>query len=179
MDFLTPLQMTQFRQVITILTGMYATSRILENKHYIQHGTTTLFTHCKNVAVLSVKIAKIFHIKVDMQSLIRGSLLHDYYLYDWHDKNARPSLHGFKHPAIALQNAMSIYTLNSIEQDIIKHHMFPLTPCPPKTKEGWIVSISDKLCSTYETLKLNELHLTHRRAVVARSQKLLKQLKNR
>ena len=66
-----------------------------------------------------------------------------------------------------------------VEQDIIKHHMFPLTPCPPKTKEGWIVSISDKLCSTYETLKLNELHLTHRRAVVARSQKLLKQLKNR
>ena len=161
--------MDQFRQVVTILTGMYATSRILDNRNFIQHGTTTLFQHCRNVALMSLKIARVFHVKVDAKSLVRGALLHDYYLYDWHDKKARPHLHGYVHPALALRNAEEIYTLNPIEIDIIKHHMFPLTICPPKTKEGIIVSIADKLCSTYETFKMNELHLSHRRAILSRA----------
>lgn|SRR5574344_355643 len=162
MEFLTPLQMDQFRQVITILTGMYATSRILDNNKFIQHGSTTLFAHCRNVALLSLKIARMFHIKVDSRSMVRGALLHDYYLYDWHKKEGRPRLHGYVHPALALANAQQIYTLNPIEIDVIKHHMFPLTLCPPLTKEGLIVSISDKLCSTYETFKFNEIHRHHR-----------------
>lgn len=160
--------MDQFRQVVTLLTGMYATSRILDNRNFIQHGTTTLFKHCRNVALMSLKIARVFHVKVDAKSLVRGALLHDYYLYDWHDKKVCPHLHGYVHPTLALQNAEKIYTLNPIEIDIIKHHMFPLTICPPKTKEGIIVSIADKLCSTYETFKMNELHLSHRRAILSR-----------
>lgn len=168
MDIMTPLQMDQFRQVVTILTGMYATSRILDNRKFIQHGTTTLFQHCRNVALLSLKLARMFHIKVDERSMVRGALLHDYYLYDWHDKQARPHLHGYVHPALALQNAERIYTLNPTEIDIIKHHMFPLTICPPQTKEGLLVSIADKLCSTYETLKLNELHLSHRQLITSK-----------
>jgi uncharacterized protein len=171
MDLLTPLQMDQFRQVITILTGMYATSRILDNRKFIQHGSTTLFQHCRNVALMSLKLARMFHIKVDEKSMVRGALLHDYYLYDWHDKTKYPSLHGYKHPTLALVNAEKIYTLNPIEVDVIKHHMFPLTICPPKTKEGVLVSIADKLCSTYETFKLNEVHLSHRRALVSHNRK--------
>jgi uncharacterized protein len=171
MDLFTPLQMDQFRQVISILTGMYATSRILDNNKFIQHGSTTLFQHCRNVALLSLKISRVFHIKVDTKSMVRGALLHDYYLYDWHDKMTRPHLHGYVHPAIALANAEKIYTLNPIEIDIIKHHMFPLTLCPPQTKEGVIVSLSDKLCSTYETFKLNEVHRLHRKTITANHQK--------
>lgn len=167
MEIFTPLQMEQFRQVITALTGMYATSRILDNRRFIQHGSTTLFQHCKNVAMMSLKISRMFNIKVDTRSMIRGALLHDYYLYDWHDKSARPHLHGYVHPAIALSNAKKIYNLNAIEEDIISHHMFPLTLCPPRTREGFIVSLSDKLCSTYETFKMNEVHLSHRKTLVS------------
>lgn len=168
MDLLTPLQMDQFRQVVTILTGMYATSRVLENRKFIQHGTTTLFEHCRNVALVSLKLARMFHVSVDEKSMVRGALLHDYYLYDWHDKTACPPLHGYKHPTLALMNAEKIYSLNATEIDIIKHHMFPLTPCPPKTKEGILVSIADKLCSTYETFKLNEVHLMHRQTITSK-----------
>ena len=167
MDLLTPLQMDQFRQVVTVLSSMYATSRILENRKFIQHGSTTLFQHCRNVALLSLKLSRMFHIPVDTKSMVCGALLHDYYLYDWHDKSSCPPLHGYVHPALALANAEKIYSLNEIEIDIIKHHMFPLTLCPPKTREGLLVSIADKLCSTYETFKMNEAHLSHRRSIVS------------
>ena len=42
---------------------------------------------------------------VDKRSLIRGALLHDYFLYDWHDKNKPAKFHGFTHPKIAFENA--------------------------------------------------------------------------
>ncbi len=162
-------EMAQFRLVESMLLGMYASSRIARTKEFIQHGTTTVFAHCRNVAFVSLKIARVFHIKVDSKSLVRGALLHDYFLYDWHDKKARPSLHGFKHPYIALKNAKEDYELNPTEIDIISRHMFPLTVLPPKTKEGWIVSIADKLCSLYETFKLNERHIKKRKKLIAKT----------
>ena len=42
-----------------------------------------------------------------------------------------------------------------VEEDIILHHMFPLVPIPPHTKEAWIVTTCDKACSTAETLTGN------------------------
>ena len=57
-------------------------SRFTENKDFIQHGTTTLYQHCISVAYRSIIIASKFNLDVDMRSLVRGALLHDYYLYD-------------------------------------------------------------------------------------------------
>ena len=118
--------------------------------------------------MVSLKIASFFNARIDESSLVRGALLHDYSLYDWHDKSARPHLHGYVHPGIALRNAMQDFELNETEQDIIKHHMFPLTPVPPRTKEGWIVTLADKFCSLYETFKRNEVHLEKRRLLLTR-----------
>ena len=42
--------------------------------------------------------------------------------------------------------------INRIEEDMIKHHMFPLTPCPPKYREGWLLCLADKICATRETI---------------------------
>lgn len=161
------LQIQNYRFVTELLAAMACSSRILENKFFIQHGTTTVFTHCRNVALLSLKISEIFGIPVDRKSLARGALLHDYFLYDWHDKSKCPRLHGFKHPAIALKNAVEFFDLNDIEKDIIKNHMFPLTIRPPRTAEGFIVTISDKLCSLYETFKLNDRHQERRQKLIA------------
>ncbi len=97
---------------------------------YIQHGTTSIFTHCKNVALVSLLIAQIFRLRVDRYSLVRGALLHDYFLYDWHDKTVCPHLHGYVHPKIALENASKVFDLNETEKDIIVHHMFPLNITP-------------------------------------------------
>ncbi len=129
-------------------------TRFTENKTFIQHGNTTLYQHCISVAYRSIIIAANFNLKVDMRSMVRGALLHDYYLYDWHDKNARCHLHGFHHPRLAYENATRDFHLNVIEQDIIRKHMFPLTLLPPVHKEGWVICMADKLCSLQETFKL-------------------------
>lgn len=117
----------------------------------MQHGTTTILEHSIGVAEQALRIADSMHARIDETSMIRGALLHDYYLYDWHDSKTAPSLHGFKHPRIALENAMRDYELNAIEQNIIERHMFPLTPIPPLFLEAWIVCMADKYCAAGET----------------------------
>lgn len=119
---------------------------------FIQHGNTSVKKHCISVAIVSYWIAKKFKINVDINSLLRGALLHDYFLYDWHEKNAGHGLHGFKHPRFALNNADRDFNLNKVERNVILRHMFPLTPIPPMCKEAWIVCMADKYCSTRETM---------------------------
>ena len=137
-----------------IMDELNTTSRFPETKNYIQHGNTTVYHHCVFVAYTSCKIANKFNLNVDKSSLIRGALLHDYFLYDWHDKNKPVKFHGFKHPRIALENATEDFTLTKKEKDIILHHMFPLNLTPPASKEAWIICLADKICATAETLRL-------------------------
>ena len=87
----------------------------------------------------------------EMEQLIRGALLHDYFLYDWHDGKGR-HFHGFTHPGCAKRNAEMDYTLSPRVKNIIARHMFPLTPVPPTCTEAWIVCIADKICAIEETL---------------------------
>lgn len=103
--------------------------------------------------------------------MIRGALLHDYFLYDWHEKSDDHRLHGFTHPARALKNAEEIFDLSVVEKDIIKRHMFPLTPVPPAYRESYLVCLADKICSSYETLHRDRVdwllyHLQSRAAKV-------------
>jgi len=140
-----------------ILIKAIKDSRIIESKNFIQHGNTSVYDHSLNVTYCALAVSSIFKVKVNETSLIRGCLFHDYFLYDWHSKKTdRPRPHGYLHPKIALNNTMKVYELNSIEQDMIKHHMFPLTITPPKTKEGLILVIADKWCSIGETLKIKK-----------------------
>jgi hypothetical protein len=83
---------------------------------------------------------------------VRGALLHDYFLYDWHEKDGGHRLHGFRHPAFALYNASKDFSLNRKERNIIARHMFPLTVLPPRCLEAWIVCFVDKYCAFSETM---------------------------
>lgn len=125
--------------------------RYNETKRYIQHGSVTVYTHCLNVAHMSVKIASWLPMHINMDALVTGALLHDYFLYDWHDGEGR-GLHGFTHPDCAYKNAEKDYTLSPCVKNIIVRHMFPLTPIPPTCIEAWIVCIADKICALEETL---------------------------
>ena len=116
-----------------------------------QHGYVNCFDHSVAVALLSVWIAARLGLHIDMRSLVRGALLHDYFLYDWHEKDRSHSWHGFRHPATALKNARNDFELTRVEEDIISRHMFPLTLRPPMCKEAWIVCAADKYCALRET----------------------------
>jgi uncharacterized protein len=130
-------------------------SRFSQTTKYMQHGKTSVYEHCIKVAYISCWIASKLRLNVDYASLIRGALLHDYFLYDWHDKNKGHRLHGFFHPRKALQNAREDLELTPKEENIILRHMFPLTPIPPYYLESWIVCIADKFCAINEIFRIN------------------------
>ena len=121
-------------------------------KHHLNGNT---YEHSIKVAYLCYWHYKRHKSKVDPKELIRGALLHDYFLYDRHDKSNPEHIcgliHGFTHSKRALENALKAYPdLTKTEQDMIKRHMFPLTPIPPKTKCGWLVCFYDKVAAIFD-----------------------------
>lgn len=125
--------------------------RFNESKQYIQHGKISVYVHSISVAYISLLLARKLNLDIDIPSLVRGALLHDYFLYDWHlDKDH--GLHGFTHASTAYKNASRDFELNEIEADIIKKHMFPLNIKAPKYKESMLVCLSDKISASIETV---------------------------
>lgn len=131
------------------------------SKYSIQHGTVSVKEHSIAVAKCSLAISEILPISFKERELVRGALLHDYFLYDWHEKEISFStilrfyeMHGFTHPTIALMNAKKEFKLTKREEDIIKKHMWPLTVKPPVCREAWVVTLADKYCSLLETLRI-------------------------
>lgn len=147
---LSPEDEKEFRR---ILTEVCKNSRLLKESKFIQHGTTSVFRHSVAVAYVSFWMARQMKISVDKESLIRGSLLHDYFLYDWHEKDDSHKWHGFYHAEKALKNAMEDFDLNKVEKDMIRRHMFPLNVRMPKYRESWILCGADKICSSKETVE--------------------------
>lgn len=124
-----------------------------KNKEYIQHGNVSIYKHCYDVTMLSLRVSKKLRLKVDKKALIRGALLHDYFQYDWHVKDASHKLHGIRHAKTALKNADREFELTKKEKDIIKKHMFPLNIRPPRYKETYIICMCDKICAIKEFFK--------------------------
>ena len=153
-------QRTLHREITSAASDIITSHNFNSTKEHIQHGNMTVNNHCMNVAKLSLAISERLHIPCKKEELIRGALLHDYFLYDWHVGDyAKPyKLHGLYHPGRALVNARKEYDLTPREQDIIKKHMWPLTVVPPMCREAWIVSAADKWCSIMETLHFHKGH---------------------
>lgn len=139
------------RFFLECLDDIMQTKEAQEMKNYIQHSTISTFLHCTTVAYYSYWVCQRMHLNVDKKSLIRGAFLHDFYLYDWHDKESHDRGHGWKHPGIAVYNAKILFDLGVVEENIIASHMWPLTlRTLPKSREAVIVCILDKVCSTAE-----------------------------
>lgn len=141
---------TEFNE---ILSDILSNETVKQMHNYIQHGEISCYTHCYYVAYYTYLICK--KLKLDYKSAVRGAMLHDLFLYDWHttspaDINEK-GVHALAHPRIALKNASKIFTLNDTEKDIIRNHMWPVTLKFPKTKEAFIVSCMDKYSATAET----------------------------
>lgn len=131
-----------------------ASPRMQMEKLFMQHGSISCFEHSVAVAYSSLRFVELLKINVDKKSLIRGALLHDYFLYDWHTPDKSHRLHGFSHSRKALANAQEDFELNEREADIIVKHMFPLNLRLPKYRESFIVMLADKWCATCETLSV-------------------------
>lgn len=151
----TATDIENLRLFIETASSLCENPKVRSMEALLQHGDTSCLLHSLAVAYYSLHLASYFHIACDKKSLIRGALLHDYFLYDWHVKSDRNEhkLHGFTHPGTALRNAKRDFELNDIEADIIARHMFPLTPKPPKYRESLLVCLADKYCAMIEVFR--------------------------
>lgn len=117
---------------------------------YRQHGDINRLRHILSVTYMSWRVAKA--VGADEKQTARGAVLHDLFYYDWHDKSWSHRPHAYRHPGFALDNAKKLTDLTPVEADIIKKHMWPVTPMLPRYRESWIVSMADKYCATQECL---------------------------
>ena len=131
---------------------------VLENRDmqalrtFPQHGTVSRYEHCLAVCYIALRLADKWHVDVDRRSMVRGALLHDFFMYDWHDPGNLRLLHGFTHAKEALSNARKQFELNEVECDVIQKHMFPLNIALPKYWETVLVSAADKISAVLETV---------------------------
>jgi len=125
---------------------------------YAHHGDVTTLVHCLYVSYVSYRVALALKMK-HSDEIARGALLHDLFLYDWHNHKGE-KLHAFDHPRIALKNAEKDFDLTEREREIIKKHMWPLTPQIPHYGATYIVSAVDKYCSIMDTFGLNKQFMT-------------------
>ena len=97
------------------------------------------------VAYYSYKITKILHL--NYKETTKGAILHDFF---FNEEENNKVVRLIEHPEIAYINASKYFDLSSLEEDIIKTHMFPIGKKVPKYLESWIVDLVDDIASVYE-----------------------------
>lgn len=141
---------TAFARALGDLPGE---ARVSQMGFFRQHGSVTTLSHAIRVARASLRLARVLRLSVNERELVRGAMLHDYYLYDWHEPGHAG--HATRHPLRAEGNALRDFDLSARERNIIVAHMWPFPPTRmPTCREAWLVCIADKYCSLVETLFL-------------------------
>jgi len=134
-----------------------------KRKKYMHHGDTSVYTHCIRVSIRAYQIGK--KLNLDLKSLIIAGLLHDFYKTPWQEVEEHIPLfkrHGFTHAKDALDNSRLYFSeyLNPNIENAILRHMFPLNKIPPKTKEGMVLTVADKIESLDFVLSKKSLFIT-------------------
>ncbi|MDK2809053.1 MAG: uncharacterized protein PWP24_1790 [Clostridiales bacterium] len=144
-------------EFIEYISSLAKNETVQEMKQYIQHGDTSTYEHCLRVSYYSYKAAK--RLGLNAKACAVGGLLHDLFLYDWHDSNREGKKefflpHGFTHGVVAERNARKYFGIDDMCSDIIITHMFPLTIWKvPRYKESYVVLMVDKYISTIEVFR--------------------------
>ena len=144
----TPADDLYFRQCLSEMIDHPAIQKL---KEIPQHKGGTTYAHVLSVANKAYQLAKQWRWDIDIKALVRGAMLHDYYLYDTETMPWSDYRHSLIHPKIAVKNAEEHFTLTAKERNIILCHMFPIPGAPvPRSKEAWLVSLADKICAQQE-----------------------------
>ena len=124
---------------------------ILKMKEIPMHRGSNCYIHSFKVAKASIKKATKKNKGYNLEALLVGAILHDYYLYDWRSDRDKLKGHGKNHPIIASENARRDFDISREVAEIIKTHMWPLTPkLKPITKEAKLLDYMDDKIATIE-----------------------------
>jgi len=137
----------EFNEIVSEIVNNKEFSKTKEIKH---HGITR-YNHSFKIAYYSYLIAK--RLNFDYVSTARAGLLHDFFLTE-NKKNVNGLKCVFSHSKEAAENSKNIFDATEFEQSIIRTHMFPVTVLTvPKSKEGLLVALVDKVVGTWEFFK--------------------------
>lgn len=143
---------------------------IMENENFlkiddIEHHGTTRLTHSIRVSYYSYKVSKF--LRLDYKNTATGGLLHDFFISDENRTKKDRLVSTFVHPKHAVKTADEVFSINKLEKDIIKSHMFPFNYNVPKYGESWIVNLVDKFVGTYEFLTTAKYKLSYATNIAA------------
>ena len=145
----------ELQEFNSYLKGYIDNPEVRKMADFIAHGKVSVLHHSLNVAMLAYLLNSRLKLKADLEPLLIGALLHDFYLYDWHEARLNSNffkMHGFTHPKVACDNAIRHFAVDKKTQEVISCHMWPLTlRSLPRHKEAILVCIADKLCAIKET----------------------------
>jgi len=137
--------------------------KIKRMKDIKMHRGSNCYEHSFKVAKKAMKMALRSHKKnLNLEALLIGAILHDYYLYDWREDRSKLKKHAKKHPYIAAENAMRDFGISEEVKKIIESHMWPFNfKNFPETKEARIVDIADNnvaLCEALTSIAYKNKH---------------------
>lgn len=132
--------------------------KIQRMKDIPMHRGSNCYEHVFKVAKRAIKRSLNSHYQnIDLEVVILGAILHDYYLYDWRSDRSKRKGHGRQHPSIAADNAFKDFDISPEVRKVIESHMWPLKIKEyPSTREAKIVSLSDKgvtICEALTSIK--------------------------
>lgn len=146
----------------TIIKDIINKEEFLKTKEDLHHGTSK-YDHLLRVSKCSFYIGKF--LKADIKTLTRAAVLHDFFYGSRTEKQENSYLN---HPKTASKNAKRVFNITKKEQEAIETHMFhhvlikkilpfinrtekaTIKENKPKSKEGWILCISDLFVSIVE-----------------------------
>ena len=147
---------SSFQLVLTLGHNILRSREFTRGLNQVHHLGTSVSKHSFRVAVTAVELAKLlnrYHINVDLSSLVRGSLMHDFGIlgrYEGKFKGVKRCCL-LQHPKDSLTVAGNLCSdLTEIEANMIASHMWPCAFTAPHTKEAWLINIADKIVGTKE-----------------------------
>ena len=158
------LTLEEQRNLEDIYQSFLHNEKILKMKDFSMHRGSNCYEHSFKVAKKAIKYAIRSRRKnINLETILVGAILHDYYLYDWRKNKKALKGHTKNHPKIAINNAIRDFGINKEVEHIIRSHMWPLnTKDYPKSREAKLVSISDKVVSLCESLTFINYKNKHR-----------------
>ena len=126
--------------------------RILKMKEIPMHRGSNCYEHSFKVAKRAIRNSlRLFRKNIDLEVVLIGAILHDYYLYDWRSDRSLRKGHAKNHERIASENASRDFDIPMEIKKVIESHMWPFNiKCFPNTREARIVSLADKSVASLE-----------------------------
>jgi uncharacterized protein len=153
----------------SVVWDLLSHEKVKEMKQYHHHKDVTCHFHSVFVSYLTYKTCTMLNYNTDEAT--RAALLHDFYLYDWHITK-HEEWHALYHPKVAKINAEKYFgNLTEMQSDMILSHMWPLHYAPPKSKEGMILTLADKVCANSDLMGLSVKFLPIYNAINSETEK--------